>query len=265
MTIERTQQSDRGFVPAEGGKAAWSPSVMPPIGVELTRAQQLACAFRILAGVGFSENIAGHITWAEPDGSMWVNPWGLWWNEITASDLCRVSPDGEVLEGKWDVTPAIHIHTELHRIRADARVVVHNHPYWATVLTSLVILPEVLHQTGCLFEGDLGFVNEYTGEVANAALGEDLAQRIGDATTVFLANHGVIVTAPTIEEAVYRAASIDRMCKITYDVIASGREHTTIAPSLRKNMRDSLVERGSDVYWAGAVRTLLRDEQEVLD
>ena len=107
-----------------GGREVWSPSVTPPIGVELTMQQQLACSFRILARSGFSENIAGHIT-ADygQDGSMWVNPWGLWWDEVKASDLCRVDADGKVLEGTWDVTPAIHIHTELHRRRPDARVV----------------------------------------------------------------------------------------------------------------------------------------------
>ena len=62
----------------DGGLAVWAPSITPPIGVELTGRQELACAFRILARSGFSENIAGHITWApDDDGSMWVNPWGL--------------------------------------------------------------------------------------------------------------------------------------------------------------------------------------------
>ena len=66
--------------------------------------------------VGFAENMAGHITW-QPDGQtdMYVNPWGLWWQELTASDICVVDEDARVVRGRWDVTPAIHIHTELHR------------------------------------------------------------------------------------------------------------------------------------------------------
>ena len=92
---------------------------MPPIGVDLTDEQQLAIAFRHLAEVGFAENMAGHITW-QPDGQtdMYVNPWGLWWQELTASDICVVDEDARVVRGRWDVTPAIHIHTELHRIAA---------------------------------------------------------------------------------------------------------------------------------------------------
>ena len=103
-----------------GGRAAWEPRVMPPIGIDLTATQALAAAFRILVAEGFSEHISGHITVRDDDsGNLWVNPWGLWWDEVTASDICVVSPDAEVLEGKWDVTPAIHIHTELHRRRHD--------------------------------------------------------------------------------------------------------------------------------------------------
>jgi ribulose-5-phosphate 4-epimerase/fuculose-1-phosphate aldolase len=225
----------------------------------------LACAFRILATNGFSENISGHITWArDASGNMLVNPWGLWWEEVRASDVCLVSPDGHVLSGQWDVTPAIHIHTELHRRRPDARVVIHNHPYYVTVLAAIGVLPELLHQTGCMFDGDLGLVDEYTGEIDSAELGADLAERIGDKSVVILANHGVIVTGPTIEEATYRAATLDRQCRLMFDVMLTGRQPTQVAQAVRGPMKASLLERGADVYWAGAARKLLRDQPEVL-
>jgi ribulose-5-phosphate 4-epimerase/fuculose-1-phosphate aldolase len=249
----------------QGGTAVWAPSILPPIGVDLTPQQELACAFRILARSGFSENIAGHITMA-PAGSdeMLVNPWGLWWDEVSASDICRVNADGDVLDGKWDVTPAIHIHTELHRRRPDARVVIHNHPYHVTVLAAVGMLPEIVHQTGSMFDGDLSLVAEYTGEVDDAVLGAQLAEMIGDCSTVILASHGVIVTGTNIREATYRAASIDRMCRLAYDVMVLGRRPLPIAEGLLAGMKKSLLERGSDVYWAGAVRALLRAEPDVL-
>jgi ribulose-5-phosphate 4-epimerase/fuculose-1-phosphate aldolase len=244
----------------------WSPSITPAIGVELTEHQALACAFRILARDGFSENIAGHITWATADNSsMLVNPWGLWWEEISASDICRVDLDANVLDGRWDVTPAVHIHTELHRRRPEARVVVHNHPYYATALAAMGVLPEFLHQTSAMFDGELGFVSEYGGEIDSAELGADLAERIGDASVVFLANHGVIVTAATIEEATYKSASLDRQCRLMFDVLVSGRSATTVPPIVRPAMKASLLERGTEVFWAGAVRRIIREHPDVLE
>jgi ribulose-5-phosphate 4-epimerase/fuculose-1-phosphate aldolase len=249
-----------------GGRDVWMPSVVPPIGVELSDEAALACAFRILARDGFAENLAGHITWQRPGrDDLLVNPWGLWWAEISASDICSVDMDGKVLTGRWDVTPAIHIHTELHRRRRDARVVIHNHPYYVTVLAALGVVPDILHQNGSMFYDDLKLVEEYTGEVDSAQLGAELADMIGDATTVILASHGIIVTGETIEEAMYRAASIDRVCRLAYDVMLTGRSPLAISTGFMKGMKASLLERALDVYWAGAVRLLLRDQPDVLD
>ncbi len=251
---------------AQGGLARWAPRVTPPIGVDLTPEQALACAFRILAGIGFSENVGGHITYVDgTDGSMLVNPWGLWWEEIAASDLCRVDSDGVQVAGRWDVTPAIHIHTELHRLSADARVIIHNHPYYATVLAAIGAIPEMLHQTASMFDGDLCFVDEYDGEVDDAEKGAALARQIGGRGVAILANHGVIVTGPSLAQATYRAASLERMCRLTYDVLVSGREFTTVAPSVRGPMKASLLERAAEVYWNGAVRQLLAEPRNVLD
>jgi len=249
----------------KGGLEVWAPSITPPIGVDLTDEQKLACAFRILARDGFSENIAGHITWQRPgEATMLVNPWGLWWREISASDICSVDQDGRVVAGRWDVTPAVHIHTELHRTRADARVVIHNHPYHVCVLAAMGVLPDLAHQTASMFLDDLRLVSEYSGEIDSPDLGAALAEQIGDAKVAILASHGVIVTGATIEEATYRAATIDRICRLAYDVMVAGRRALPIDPGIMKGMKASLVERGTDVYFAGATRLLLRDEPDVL-
>lgn len=248
-----------------GGLKVWAPSVVPPIGVELSHEQSLAVAFRHLAGIGFAENMAGHITW-QLDGQthMFVNPWGLWWQEITASDICAVDGDARVVRGRWDVTPAIHIHTELHRVREDARVVIHNHPFWVTVLAAVDMLPALVHQTGSMFLNDLRMVHEYAGEIDSPELGAELADEIGDAPVAILANHGVIVTGSTLPEAVYRAASIDRVCRLAYHVQLLGRHPLTIPAGIMKGMKESLLERAADVYWSGAVRMLVRDQPDVL-
>jgi ribulose-5-phosphate 4-epimerase/fuculose-1-phosphate aldolase len=251
--------------PIRGGLEAWAPSITPPIGVDLSDEQKLACAFRILAKEGVAENLAGHITWQRPgDDTMLVNPWGLWWREVSASDICTVDEDARIVSGKWDVTPAIHIHTELHRRRSDARVVVHNHPYHVCLIAALGVLPELVHQTGAMFLDDMVFIREYTGEIDSGRAGAVLAEQIGDASLIILGSHGLIVTGATIEEATYRAASIDRVCKLAYDILAVQGNPLEMDRRHMLGMKKSLIERAADVYFAGATRLLLRDEPDVL-
>ncbi|HZJ07795.1 MAG TPA: class II aldolase/adducin family protein [Nocardioidaceae bacterium] len=251
--------------PRRGGTAVWAPSVTPPIGVDLTDEQALACTFRLLCGAGFSENLAGHITW-QRDGqtNMLINPWGLWWEEIAASDICEVDEDAQVQAGRWDVTPAVHIHTELHRVRSDARVVIHNHPYYASVLAALGVLPQLLHQTGSLFLDDICWVEEYVGEIDSPVLASELAAQIGSSNVAILRNHGVIVTGENLQQATYRAASIDRVCRMTYDALVTGREPLQMTNAAMVGVRESLIERAADVYWAGAVRSVLKTQPDVL-
>ncbi len=268
------------------------PRAMPGIGRELTVQQELACMLRILAHEGWQENLSGHITWvaspsgdeaapaagaqpsivADHPGAMWVNPWGMWWEEVTASDIVLVSPEGQNLSGKWDVTPAVFIHTELHRARPDAAIVVHNHPYHATLLANLGELPEIVHQNSILFWDDIVMVDEYGGVVEDASAGAALANAIGPASAALLRNHGAIVTASTPGEACYKAVTLERMCRFHADALATGRTPRPIDGSSTSARRDEvmavkgLLQRNTpDAYWHGAVRQLLRREPGVLD
>jgi ribulose-5-phosphate 4-epimerase/fuculose-1-phosphate aldolase len=235
----------------------------PGIGHELTTRQELACALRILAHDGWSENLSGHITVATGDGGMWCNPWGLWWEEIRASDILRLDANGEIVEGEHDVTPAVYLHTELHRARADAAVIVHNHPYYATLLATMGEQPKIVHQNMCIFDGELAFVDEYAG-VENVSAGERLATEVGIASGILLAHHGAIVTAPTIPAACYKATTFERMCRMTFDTIAAGRKPEELPENERPALKLALQQNTPQAYWDGAVRLLLRDEPEVL-
>ena len=194
---------------------------------------------------------------------MWVNPWGIWWDEVRASQVIRVDAAGNVVEGDWDVTGAISIHTELHRARPDATIVVHNHPYYATLLAAMGELPRMVHQNSCLFHDELAFVDEYA-LVEGEAEGQWLADNVGEASGVLLAHHGAIVTASNIADACYRAATFERMCRFTYDILAAGRTPVEISPEQRAPLQKLLNEVTGRAYWEGAVRTLIAREPEVL-
>lgn len=236
------------------------------IGRDLSVQQELACALRILAHAGWQENLSGHITWVqEGSTNLWCNPWGIWWEETTASDIALVAESGEHVAGQWDVTAAVFIHTELHRARPDAKVVVHGHPYYATLLGGLGVTPEIIHQNSSIFDGDIAFVDEYAGLVDSSSAGEHLADKVGRATGVVLANHGAIVTGETIGQACYQAVTFERMCQFMYDSLVTGIKPRPIDPSARAALKAGLKVGCPPVFWDGAVRQLLRTEPEVLD
>ena len=96
----------------------------------LHRKQRLAAAFRLFGRFGFSEGIAGHITARDPEhhDHFWVNPLGMHFSLIRASDLILVNPTGEVVEGSKPVNQAAFaIHSQIHAARPDVVAAAHAH------------------------------------------------------------------------------------------------------------------------------------------
>ncbi len=235
------------------------------LGIELTDKQKLACALRILARAGCSLDVSGHITIVQDEsGAMLCNPYGLWLEEVRASDICLVSAGGEVLDGPYDVSPAVFIHTELHRARHDATVIIHNHGHYGVLLGTMGIVPEVTEQQSCLLADEVVLFHEYGGVVADMSSGARLATGVGTASAVLLANHGCLSLAPTLEKAVYKAVVFERMCRLNYEALAAGVKPSVVAGELQSQMKPVLSAFSSQVFWEGAVRQLLAVEPEVM-
>jgi len=101
--------------------------------------------------------------------------------------------------------------------------------------------------------------------VDSSSAGKHLADEVGTATGVVLANHGAIVTGETIGQACYQAVTFERMCRFMYDSLVTGIKPRPIAPSARAALKAGLKAGCPPVFWDGAVRQLLRTEPEVLD
>src|SRR6202166_5335041 len=88
----------------------------------LHRKRVLAAAFRLFSRFGFDEGVAGHITARDPEqlDHFWVNPFGMHFSQIRASDLILVNHRGEVVEGNYAVNAAAFaIHSQVHAARPD--------------------------------------------------------------------------------------------------------------------------------------------------
>lgn len=234
-----------------------------PLLPELNSRQELALLCRVLHREGYDDHIAGHITYAEPDGTYLINPWELAWDELTAPDIIRVDGDGAVIEGEWNVTPAIGLHLAVHRRRHDLKVVVHNHSRWGLVWSASGRIPPVYDQTSGQVEGDPIFYDEYAGTVDGASEAEAAAAALGNEKWAILKNHGVFVVGKDIRQAHLRAITLEHRCRLAWQVEALGDGHPITDPETLRvaQMSDDL---GFPFLWEAMARREIRLDPRVL-
>lgn len=195
-----------------------------PLLPDLTPQAELALLCRVLFREGYNDHIAGHISYKQPDGTLLMNPWELAWDEVCADDVLRIdSATGKVLEGHWNITPAVNVHVNVHAARGDdVKVVIHNHSRFGSVWASAQRIPPIYDQTSSMVDGELRLYDEYQGTVDAEDRGRSASDSIGDAKWALLANHGVMVVAGSISQAYLRAATLEWRCRHAWHVEALG-------------------------------------------
>src|SRR2546422_10446354 len=116
------------------------------------RKQRLAGAFRLFSRFGFDEGVAGHITARDPErlDHFWVNPFGMHFGQIRASDLILVNHRGDVVEGKYPVNgAAFAIHSQVHAARPEVVAAAHAHSLYGKTWASLGRLLDPITQDVC--------------------------------------------------------------------------------------------------------------------
>ena len=178
----------------------------------------LAAALRWAARLGLNEGICNHFSVAaSPAGDRFlVNPLGLHWAEIRASDLVLADADGKVLEGDREVEDtAFFIHSRIHLRNASARAVLHTHMPYATALTLVEGgRLEMVEQNALRFYDRIAYDDSYNGLALDNAEGDRLAAALGNRSIAFLASHGVIVSGPTIHQAFDDLYYLERAAKL---------------------------------------------------
>jgi ribulose-5-phosphate 4-epimerase/fuculose-1-phosphate aldolase len=190
--------------------------------LELTPAQELALLARVLFREGYDDHLAGHITYKQQDGTFLVNPFGLPWDEVCASDVMRMDAEGNRLDGPWTISEAIELHVELRRARRDVTVAVHNHPRWSTLWAGMARVPPIYDQTSALYAGEVALVKEYRGTVEDTDNARYVVSTMGSADVALLANHGVFIAAKDIEQAYLRAMSFEWRARQAWHIEALG-------------------------------------------
>lgn len=235
-----------------------------PLLPALSARQELALLCRALHREGYDDHIAGHITLAQPDGSFLVNPWELTWDELTASDIIRVDSSGSVIEGDWNVTPAIGLHLAVHRQRHDLQVIIHNHSRWGSVWSASGRVPPIYDQTSGFIDEDPTLYDEYAGAVDGAAEANAAATALGEGKWALLKNHGVFIVANSIRQAHLRAITLEHRCRLAWhvEVLGEGQPITQMETLRVVQMADQL---GFPFLWEAMARREIRLDRSVLD
>jgi len=189
---------------------------------DLTPRDELVLLARTLWREGYDDHIAGHITYRQPDGTFLCNPWYILWSELRPEQVIRIDIDGNVVEGDWPAPLGIPLHLELHKLRDDVMVAMHNHPRYGTVWADAGRVPPIYDQSSALGGGELVLVDEYNGAVNNAAAARSAVEAMGDADIALLANHGVFVLGNSIRAVHQRAVALEQRCRSAWHVEALG-------------------------------------------
>ena len=189
--------------------------------------EDLAAAYRLVAHFGMTDLVFTHMSVRLPGKGhrFLVNPYGLLFEEITASSLVEVDADGEPAQPtSWPVNPAgFVIHSAVHGARADAACVMHTHTLAGMAVAAQAggLLP--LNQISIEFHGQVG-IHDYEGIAADDNLSERerLVRDLGLKSCLILRNHGLLTVGRTVAEAFYWMYYLEQSCRIQIAAQSSG-------------------------------------------
>ncbi len=227
----------------------------------------LAACFRMAARLGLEEGICNHFSAVVPgrDDLFVVNPYGLAFGEVTASSLLVCDFDGHVLDGvgRPEAT-AFFIHARLHKRLPRARAAFHTHMPNATALSMVEGEPLAFAgQTALKFHGRTAVDEAYNGLALDEAEGDRIAATLGGADVVFLRNHGVIVTGPTIAEAWDDLYYLERAAEVQVKALSTGRPLRPVDPELARRVAAQMREgdpESARLHLESIKRALMRDD-----
>ncbi|MGW7521296.1 class II aldolase/adducin family protein [Streptomyces sp. NPDC054796] len=202
---------------------------------ELQLRRELAAVYRLVAHFRMTDLIFTHISLRlpGPDHHFLINPYGLLFEEITASNLIKIDMTGEPVEPTpYTVNPAgFLIHSAIHSARTDARCVLHTHTKAGCAVAAQRegLLP--LSQMSMEFYGRVGY-HDYEGVALNLDEQRRLIDDIGEHPALILRNHGLLTVGETAAQAFLRMYYLEKACEIQVTAQAGGAELTTPPPEV---------------------------------
>jgi ribulose-5-phosphate 4-epimerase/fuculose-1-phosphate aldolase len=178
---------------------------------------ELAACYRAFDWLGWSELIYNHITARVPgpERHYLINPYGLWYSEVTASNLVKVNIAGETLDGsKYPVNRAgFVIHSAIHWARDDAHCIIHTHSTAGSAVSCKRDGLRYDNFYSAVLYGQVAY-HDFEGVTTDVAEQGRLVKSLGDKAILILRNHGLLVACPGIPEAFTTYWTLQRACEI---------------------------------------------------
>lgn len=256
MTLHRSVTSLAALRPAIGPDRLTEPDIRV----------QLAAAYRIFEHFGWTQLIYGHITARVPGpasgagGQFLINPFGLAYDEVTASNLVKIDIDGNIVEGgAHPVNPAGWvIHSAIHGARHDVQCVMHTH---TTAGMAVAAMEDGLccHDFAGIALHDRIAYHDFEGVTVRADERRRLVDDLGDRNLMILRNHGLLSCGRTIPEAFMRLYMLETACRVQVAAQATGQALLTPPPALCEDHAAALEDAdGGQLAYAALMRKMDR-------
>lgn len=229
---------------------------------------ELAALYRVLHQFGMTDLIANHITMRVPDepGHILVNAYGLTYDEVTASNLYKITLDGDVVL-KPDMDLGLNatgyvIHGAIHAARDDLHVVIHTHSPAGTGVSAMLcgLLPASQH--AALIDNVVGY-HDYEGVAFNLGERARLVANLGGGNLLILRNHGLIACGRDCAQAFTYIYRLEMACKMQVAALAGGVDNVSLISGAALDVTHDIVRDNPAIFngqlqWRAMLRRLDR-------
>ncbi|MGJ4943068.1 class II aldolase/adducin family protein [Bradyrhizobium sp. HKCCYLS1011] len=237
----------------------------------------LAAAYRLIHRLGMDDSIYTHISVRLPGthDRFLINPYGMRFEEVTASNLVTVDIEGNVTDDPLGlgINPAgFTIHSAIHMARPDVACVLHTHTVAGVAVSSLKcgLLP--LNQWSLQFAGRVAY-HDFEGIALDLDERSRLIKDLGDKNVLVLRNHGLLTCGRSVAEAFKLMHNLERSCKAQLAIQASGAEINTVSDNIARHTAEQYAkfsdrietEGRPDSEWAAFKRMLDKSDPDYVN
>ena len=225
----------------------------------------LAAAYRLVAQYGWDDLIFTHLSARVPgpEHHFLINPYGMMFEEITASSLVKINLQGEIVTPSlYFVNPAgFTIHSAVHAAREDALCVIHLHTHYGIAVSAQKngLLP--ISQQALFALASLGY-HDYEGLALNENEKLRLVADLGNKNNMILANHGLLTVGKSPAEAFLSMYILESACRIQILAQSGAADLLTVPEPILASVASQLgavtVGQGAQLAWPGLLRKLDR-------